>query len=284
MFIDMPFAVQDDRTDPDPDEVITGLCFARGTWYGRYAVDGKLWKIDVASLHADFMRDAIAKSKRNPTMVVGIPKGKAEVCTDDQQLSCDLPHELGCMPVDLYNAKAFCQRNGFLLAFKDYLTEAQVHLLFQHTTAGMLDEHFAKQIRDHLGVTTVKIDNIVSKDQFYAIASCKDVALQFSPVRADGYDGHSVILARRTWFDSAHRNANNGAGISIEMCNWHLDLPYDWDWKCTNVRQIIFKSNHGFVCDCGVRVVGLKDSAAHFSSRKHRAWLRKCIETNVGSV
>lgn len=257
----------------DEDAVITSLSFAAGKWYGKFAVDEKLWEIDVTSLHADFMAEAIVKAKRNPGMLVQIPKGKAGYCAV-RQLQCNPSFEPGCVPVNLYNAMAFCQRNGLLLAFRKQLTDTQIQSLVQNTTAGMLDESFADQIRHNLSITAIRMGDIKTKAEFYSRFSCGKIAWQFSPVRADGYAGHSVVVTRGVWYDSAHQNAKTGTGIGIGIPNWHLSLPYDWDWQCTDVRQLVFKTDHGVVCGCGIRINRQADAETHHLTKKHQKWSR----------
>ena len=263
------------------DMVITDICYTkRHVWKAVYASDDmNMHAIDFQSLDHNFMADAIEKAKRNPGMPVPVPKGRAKQRVESQ-LSQDPSSGAGPVPGDLYNASAFCQRNAVLMAFSGEVTQAQLTRLMEKTNSAMLDSSFADVISVELGMITIKHHDITTEAEFVAMAN-SSVAWLFSPVRKDGYSGHSIVIRNGIWYDSAHMNAIASLGVPMVDPDWHAELPYDWAlWKCTDVRQLLLPSQHGCGCACGAQISRTSDVQPHVGGKRHKGWLRRMARGN----
>jgi len=133
-----------------------------GQWHARFSVDSAVYKIKYSSLDAHFMKGTIRKCLRNHSRLIPVPKGRAVEPSADHQLSRILPSELGTLPGNLYNVHCFCQRNSFLLAFRNQYPASTIQNFIQHTPdRAYLDETFANLLRQHMGVTTEVRDDLV---------------------------------------------------------------------------------------------------------------------------
>ena len=55
----------------------------------------------------------------------------------------------------------------------------------------------------------------------------------------------------------------------------NVACSHDWKlWNCRNVRQLIMPWDHGYLCGCGVRVIGVVDAVQHNIGKGHNKWLR----------
>ena len=191
------------RKRREEEDVITAVLYddEEEVWKAKYAVDRGVCTIDFGSLDANFMQDTIGRCKRKRRKWVPIPQGSATGNTDQQsaviQPSQIPTSEPGSVPGDLYNANAFCQRNCFLLVFRHSFSTTQIEQFTSQTPhSAYLNETFGDIVQQHLGVHTLIRDDITVQTEvgFRTILMEPGTSWMLSPVRADGYTGHTVII------------------------------------------------------------------------------------------
>ena len=237
--------------------------------------DAVEWEIDFVSLDVIYLQDSIDLCRKKPGMLVEIPKGNALQKTANQ-FQCSPTSLSGCLPGELYNAGAFCQRNSLLLAFHSEFSDADRLLVFESSKGAMLDAWYANNLQTKLGINSANLDPTNTAFEFTSLFNAPDMAVQFSPVYVDGYTGHTVIVKNNMWYDSAHPNAKLGNGLDMSTADWHLTLPYKWKlWHCVNVRVLWLKGTHGIPCKCGKLISRAVDARTHSGTKVHLRWLRK---------
>ena len=109
-------------------------------------------------------------------------------------------------------------------------------------------------------------DLILRADEFQQLLT-PGTAWMVSPVRADGYCGHAVVIADGIWYDSAEV-----APLNATIEGWAASLQYNWAcWQCTDVRQLFPPwLQCGTLCACGVYLPKGADVQRHEAGKKHR--------------
>ena len=133
----------------------------------------------------------------------------------------------------------------------------------------MLVEEVCDVIRADLSGNNEPCDDTTTQEEFQQLLTPGTVWM-VSPVRADGYCGHAVVIADGVWYDSAQM-----APLNATIEGWHASLQYDWAcWQCTDVRQLFppwLECARGTWCACGVYLPKAANVRRHEAGKKHRA-------------
>ena len=166
----------------------------------------------------------------------------------------------------------------FLLAFHQSFSVAQLEQFISQIPHGAyVDETFADKIQQHLGVHTMIRDDLVirTESEFRSTLMAPGTSWMLSPVRSNGYTGHTIIVTNNHWFDSALECAKSGTGIDMRLPGWPsaITVAYEWDcWNCANLRQVFLPGCDSYLCGCGVRLTRVADIAQHNVTKKHKKW------------